>query len=1320
MLLACLPQMKAQSSLFYGGNYLSSTMITSICQDKAGYIWVGTEYGLNRFDGYRFTVYKNNPQDSTSLMFNIVNSVFCDSEGNLWVGTNIGLQRYDYASDSFIRYAFSNSQRPRVNAICELPDGKVLVGTSGFGIHRVQKDSLKLDFLPDYQYDENDSYFEYLYVDSKGRLWKGGAGGIGVKAPGEKPQMFFPDSETPTAFSEIDGKVLILTREKIHVYDNGKMKDHWFDLSEVPSSVPGFNTVLKDLKGNLYLGTRGNGLFWIPVGSSKVLRYPFSAVGLNAATAKIWSLYEDRQRNVWVGCQRKGLLAIPNRKAQFSSWSFSEQKRDIGSYVSSVTKGANGIVWCTVQNDGVYGFDETGRVVAHPAAPGGVEFIDRDRNDNYYLGTGQAVYTYNPTTGSANKLFDFVCGKLNCMADDGRGHLFFSVFGRGLVKYDQATRQIQHFKMSDSDDAVRGRLWNDWVMTMTTDRMGRVWIATSWGVCCYDPTADSFKPFGWSAICERMRCEALCETHDGDILVGTMEGLFVWRRNTNTVEEYPGAESLKGNTIACIVQDNEGGIWCATSAGIWFCRPTDKEWVNYAGGAGLSVKEYISSAGMFSAADDRIYFATNDGITTFTPQQVQSVMSKPGKVYLSNLFISNQRVNTLTESGGRRVTEMPVIESDHFTLSYLESSIVLELTLFDYTEVSTAFEYRLNDADTWTRNAKGQNTIVFSHLSSGTYKLEVRAVDNGIVSEPRLFTIVVTPPWYRTTIAYLVYLLGLVGLSVFLAFTYRRRMSQRFEEDKMKFLINATHDIRSPLTLIKGPLEKLRKRELDPESQADLSVIEHNSQRILSLVNQILDVRKIDKQQMHLHCSETDMVDFVQTIYKIYEYNAKERQINFTFTVDKDALDDSRKLMVWIDRVQFDKVVSNLLSNAFKYSFDHGDIEIVLTKGHDDKVKTPLADYMQLTFTDNGTGMRDETLQHIFDRFYQGKNDKSAHVEGTGIGLNLCKMIVDMHHGSISGNNRTDGVKGSVFTVRLPLGNSHFSEEELDTTTVRPGSMRLMGAKQPNSGYHLLVVDDDEEMARYIANELGDHYYFTTSPNGKEGLKELLMRRYDLVISDVMMPVMDGFTMLHMIRANSMIAHLPVIMLTSKGDIGNRLQGLEKGADAYLTKPFSIDELHATIDNLIAGRLLLRGKYSGKHQPSEIHLKEPEEKGPDEKLMDRVIKSVNEHLSDYTFNVEILCEEVGVSRAHLHRKMKQLTGFSVSQFIRNVRLEQAARLLKEQKFTVTRVADITGFSSLTYFSSLFKQHFGVAPSEYADLENEKTENGENSSEETEN
>ena len=1277
---------KAQNGMFFTSDRLTSTLIVDICQDKTGYIWIATEYGLNRFDGHRFTQYLHADGDSTSLRHNVTVSLLCDNNGNLWVGTLKGLQRYDAATDRFINYHFPPDIHPRVATIIQGADGSIMVGTSGYGLYTVRPDSYYLKSQTGYQVSEEDLHFSHIYEAPDGSLWKSGAGRFTYTPRGGRPQLFPSSHGLPTGFFDYEGTTICVCIDRFTAYRNGKPVECPIDISEAPAKC-NFFTVTEGHNGNIYIGSDGNGLFWIPAGSNRLQRYPATVSGVNLQKAKVWDMLEDRDGNVWIGCQQKGLAMIPNRKTQFHTWSFSAQKKDIGTFVSSVCKGDGGMVWCTVENQGVFGFDSQGNIVANPQSPPGVDYLYRDGQGDYWLGTRHGLFSYDPKNGSARLLSDFNCQEFNCIADNGKGHVVVSAFSRGMLVYDRSTAQFRHFSMEGNGNAnTNGKLLNNWIMTLMADHEGNIWLGTTDGVGCFDANSDNFKPFGWDSICKGTFCTALCETHRHDVLIGTLKGLYVWHRETNTVKPFEGGGQLAGLVISYIVEDNKGDLWCSTSMGIWHYSLTTRVWSNYISGPGLVGREYVNCIGMHTP-DDQIFFATGDGITTFTPQQVKNVKAKPRELLLTNFYIGNQPVSTLTLSNGHQVTSLPVSDSDHFTVGYLDNSISLEFSMLNYADApNTVIEHRLNNGK-WIEGDIGRNSIELNHLTSGTYILEVRAREGGEISPSRIITIEVLAPWYRTTIAYIIYILGIGAILGLIAFVWLRHVRINAEEDKMKFLINATHDIRSPLTLIMAGIGKLRKGNGDPQPAID--TIDHNAQRILNLVNQILDVRKIDKQQMRLHCQQTNMKEFLQGACKLYEFAAQERGITFTLKADDEVPP------VWVDRTQFDKVIANLLSNAFKYSYDQGEITVTLSRGNQNDI--------QISVIDTGTGLRENTLSHLFDRFYQGTTDKAAHVEGTGIGLNLCKMIVDMHRGTITGSNRQDGIKGSVFTVRLPLGNSHLSEGEIDYHKDEPTSVRLKGKQKAATTIHILVVDDDEEIPRYISQELGHYYHFTMCRNGKDGLRELLTNNYNLIISDVMMPEMDGFTMLRMIRTNGQVNHLPVIMLTSKTDIGNRLEGLERGADAYLTKPFSIEELHATIDNIIASRQLLRGKYSGSQMPKE-QIKKVEMKGNDEQLMESIIDSINKHIDDSNFTIDMLCAEVGISRANLHRKMKAMTGITATDFMRNIRMEQAARLLLEKKVNITQVAYSVGYSTLPYFSTAFKKHFGVTPTEYMERE----------------
>ena len=1101
----------------------------------------------------------------------------------------------------------------------------------------------------------------------------------------------FESKGEPQGFVERDGEVYIVGLRGITCFRDNTISDTDIDMSALAGKEILFNSVEKDKNDVIYIGTRGHGMFRIAKGSHRLERFEPTIFGADMNTAKVRGILSDRTGNLWIGLQRKGLALIPQRPMQFSSWSFESQKVSVSSPITSVCEGDGGLTWCSVQGVGVYGFDADGRIVARPSAPDAIEFIFRDQQKRYWIGTDDALYAYNPLTGASQQKVTFDCDRFNDMTSDAQGNIYISTFSRGFCVYNPQTGELKNFRNVGQDTIKKGHLCNDWVMCMASDREGVVWMGTASGVSCYDPRTGSFLSHGWNQLLNGIICFSICELRDGNIAIGTDRGLYLYNHKKRTVSPFPGADQLRNKTVNYIVQSNDGDIWCSTSMGIWQYDANKKSFIGHIGDNGLTTKEYLYGVGMHTA-NDVVYFGNNDGLTVFSPGDIKSERAKPAPLSLSSFSVGNQSVNTRTVLNDVQITEKAVVESNYFTLSYLDHTVTLAFSQFDFDNpMNSVYEYSINNGE-WIVNPPGKNDFTLSHLQPGTYRIAVRAsVGQGDYTPEKIIVVTVRSPWYRSMLAYFIYFVILASLIAYIFFTYRRRATEQLNEEKMKFLINATHDIRSPLTLIMSPLTNLRRRLSDDQKDArrDVDTIEHNAQRILNLVNQILDVRKIDKQQMHLHCEQTDLVPFVASLSKMFEYNAQERNIDFSFV--HEGLDS---LAVWVDRGQFDKVVTNLLSNAFKYSQDGGAITISLTED---------GDYATVRVTDNGVGLDGDSLRHIFERFYQGGNSRRMHIDGTGIGLNLCKMIVDMHHGTITAENRSDGQQGSVFTVKLPLGNAHLKPEEIENTSQQPAHASQQPAANSSARYRVLIVDDDREIGNYISSELGHYYKFSICSNGREGLKELLTNPYDLVISDVMMPEMDGFTMLRMIKTNLNISHLPVIMLTSKADVGNRLEGLERGADAFLAKPFDMEELHMNIENLIHSRLHLKGKFSGAQQQAEL-LEQPELKGNDELLMERIMKVLNKNLSNSDFNVDMLTQEVGISRAQLHRKMKDLTGISTSEFIRNIRLEQAARLLKEQKVNITQVAYAVGFSNLAHFSTVFRKHFGVSPSEYAERE----------------
>ncbi len=460
----------------------------------------------------------------------------------------------------------------------------------------------------------------------------------------------------------------------------------------------------------------------------------------------------------------------------------------------------------------------------------------------------------------------------------------------------------------------------------------------------------------------------------------------------------------------------------------------------------------------------------------------------------------------------------------------------------------------------------------------------------------------------------------------------RQKHMEQINEAKLQFFINISHEIRTPMTLIISPLEKLLAEH--SEKQPVYLMIYRNAQRILRLINQLMDIRKLDKGQMHLKFRETDIVGFINDLMQTFNYQAQKKNITFTFEKELEGADS---LKVWIDLNNFDKVLMNVLSNAFKYTHEGGNIEVSLKTGHNDAYRGALKDYFEIDITDNGIGIDKNKIEQIFERFYQIDNDMTQSNFGTGIGLHLSRSLVELHHGIIKAENREDG-QGTRFVIR-------------------------------------------------------------ECTNGREGLETILKEKPDLVISDVMMPEMDGITLCRKIKQNININHIPIILLTAKSKAEDQIEGLEIGADAYIVKPFNTELLRTTISNLIANRERLRGKLVGEQQVEE-KITKIEMKSNDEILMSKVMKTINDHLADPTLNVEMLAANVGMSRVHMHRKLKELTNQSARDFIRSIRLKQAANLLREKNLSVSEVAYATGFSNLSHFSNTFRDFYGISPSEY--------------------
>ena len=720
---------------------------------------------------------------------------------------------------------------------------------------------------------------------------------------------------------------------------------------------------------------------------------------------------------------------------------------------------------------------------------------------------------------------------------------------------------------------------------------------------------------------------------------------------------------------------------------------------------GLQSNEFSDGASFVCKDGNIMYFGGTDGINWFDTGKTNN-MSWKANVSITGIIIGNKERNT-------------DITGDNFNLEYEDNSFSIHLSTLTYDDPNNiTYLYSINGEE-WTRMQPGTNEITFSHLSPGTYKFRVKAMYNNMPSQIKEFTMHIASPWYSSTIAYIIYIM-LICVVIYFIYHYQKRQEQdrmqiqehihaeQMGEAKLKFFMNISHDIRTPMTLIVSPLLQLIKEDDDMHRRSVYETIKRNAERILHLINQMMDLRKIDKGMLTMHMQETDMVNFIDDVYSLFSDQAKIKDIDFTYT------HDSEKLPIWIDRNNFDKVLVNIISNAFKFTPTGGKIDIILT--HNDSEAN-------IAIRDNGEKIPEENIKRIFERFYQENNSVNDNNMGTGIGLDLARSLVELHYGDIQAHNIEDG-DGCEFLVTLPLGNSHLKPEEMftddeinkktdlleldeeenesasDETKMSPDKIDILNEQLSNRKRQTIVIaEDDDEIRQYLESELSNDFYVIACPNGKEALKVIMKEIPSLVISDIMMPIMDGNELCSKVKSNINTNHIPVIMLTAKSRDEDRLEGLEMGADTYIVKPFNLDILRRTIINLLHQRELLRNKFNGS-ESQENNLEKINVESPDNKLLNRIMSVINNNLSDPSLNVDMIAQEVGISRVHLHRKMKELTNQTPHDFIRNLRLKQAAHLLEQGYQNITEVMFACGFTNPASFSTMFKNLYGRSPREY--------------------
>lgn len=1270
---------------------------TGFCQDKEGYIWIGTNRGLLRFDGNAYDVYRHEDIREGSLSDSRILAVFCDSKGRVWVATANGLNLYQPETDNFkVVKLPSKTFYGYIIAINEQADGTVTFIASGVGLYVI---NFKEDdpVAVQYTYSDIGSAINHMVCCDNGKIYFGTHSGIVycMAANGSISKIKVTEGAYVVALSlDEEGNVLVGTLNDVFKIDT---KTHEVTKLALEEKIL-VNNLSNSHNGKVYVATSQNGLMQIRTGSDKVepaseIYCPF----VNLAIANIGAAYSAPDGNLWIGCNYVGLVMVPGKELPFTYKRINDDFQDFNGGISAMALWKNHVL--VALNKGRVGvFATNGKMIKSAALPSGgyitsIEVI----GDKALLGViGNGIWEFDIVSGSIKKFLD-VPGKYPAITmARGKGNdLFIGVHGEGLMRYNMATNEkilIPHTPGSETG------LSNPFTTSFL--RAGdKLWVGTFSGLACYDLNTNKMLEVDQIPFLNGTTF-TMAASPDGSVYAGTSQGLIHYDLKKGVVKSYTMADGLTDNDIRCIVVDKEGGKWIGTVRGLSYLTPDDSKILSYYGGYGL-VENAFNHA-LYSEDNDRVYLGNDLGMTSFRPKSVPS----PGfgqNVMVSAIYLNGERILPNSDYGSEKVIEGSPMHPKALNLPSQNNALTLRLSTMDFRDASNiSYMWRMSGRDEWIKSQPGHNMINLPYLDPGDYNLEVCAVENNTMSDITTIKIHVAKPWYWNNWSRLVYFIILLVLMWLIWTAYKKKRDEKINEDKIKFFMDISHDLRSPMTLIKSPLESLMKQPLDKDVLDKLHTMHRNVGRVMTLVNQLLDIRKLEKGKMHLHCKRTDVNEFIGELVEMFRPQAEEKNQTIMF----EPWEDNEK--VWIDRNNFDKILVNLISNAIKYTPDGGNIEVRASSKSDVK----LGNCLCVSVNDTGVGLDSKTEAKLFERFYRVEDENTQSAAGFGIGLDLCRRLVMLHHGAISGKNRDDGVKGSVFSVLIPLDNQNYDPSELIDGSDMTDGQRVIAdfAASPagdlstrpsplSKGKYILFVDDDAEMRAYVSQQLGRFYKVRTAPNGVEAMKMIGEGYPDIVVSDVMMPEMDGLTLLKRLKARSDTNYIPVILLSSKNDISDRMAGWDKGADGYIGKPFNIEELDSLIGTLIENRQRMKGKYSGA-QETDGKINAPEMKGNDENLMERVVKEINLHIDDPQFNVETLSDGVGVSRTHLHRKMKDIIGMTPSDYIRNIRLKRACELLKRNDIEVTQVAYKIGFASQSHFSTHFKRYTGYSPSEY--------------------
>ncbi|MDR6783229.1 ligand-binding sensor domain-containing protein/signal transduction histidine kinase/AraC-like DNA-binding protein [Pedobacter africanus] len=1333
---------------------LSQNTAFCILQDKTGFIWIGTEDGLNKYDGYDFTIYKHENNDKKSLSNSQINALCEDRAENLWIGTSKGLNLLDRDTESF-----NTLSNDFITSLLYDSRGNLWMGTFD-GLKRYDYQNKKIiSYKPAGNNFNGGNKVQTIFEDKNSMLW------ISI---GNDLKCFDPVVKRFLSLPEGIKNNITLRKSNVRTIKQDFYGNYWFgtessglykfnpqnstlinyrhnvnDSNSLPVNV--VRVLFPAARDELWIGTR-DGLSIMNLQTERFVNYRYNPYDPKTLSHNsIRDIVKDRAGNIWIGTYAGGLNILSSGSNNFSYIGEQAGRKPGLSHrvVSSILKAGKGAFWIGTEGGGLNYVDRKRGIynsyVINSKQQNIVKSLAKDENHGLWIGNYDGLGYLNTSSGQFTN-YEIAENdakpenkQVYALAVDGDG-LWLGTDGRGLKYRDKNGRITTYTNNPENKQSVSGNI----IITLLKAPDGNLWIGTETGLSLFDKRKNTFKQFvnrpedPYSLSHNTVL--ALFSDHKKRLWIGT-EGGGLNLYDKGKFYAITNKSGLANSVIHGIREDRAGNLWLSTNKGLSRIRfnnlalpikPEMVEVMNYTVADGLQSNQFASGAAE-TGDDGELLFGGINGVTTFFPEKIVRNSFKP-KVVITDFLIKNNPVPINTKHSPLKKT---IGETDQLTLTHDQAFITFKFAALNFVNPEkNQYAYKLDGFydDDW-HFVGNQRTATYTNLDAGKYTFMIKAANNDGIwnNEIRKLQITVLPPWWETWWAYLIYatVIGLLLYAFYyysvktaklkndLAFEHQsHEKDQELAQRKLSFFTNISHEIKTPLTLILAPIDKLLGlNEGNNKIQNQLMLMQRNGERLLRLINQLLDFRKFESGSMQLQSAEGNVVRFMKEILIAFEPYASHRRIRLKLIAEQQSI------RAWFDRDKLEKVMYNLLSNSLKFTAEGGQ---VLVRVRTDEGK------LLIQVEDDGIGISPQHIHKIFEQFNHFDDD-NANTNGTGIGLAFSKGLIELHHGSITVQSTMAGPqqKGmTLFSILLPLGNAHLSPEEMISNY--KNSENIAGYKEaevPAASRQaierrkqhvlnaidkerliLLIVEDNPDVRQFIAGHFETEFEIHQAENGNKGLELATELIPDIIISDVMMPGMDGIALCSNIKSDTRTSHIPIILLTARTPLIYKIEGYETGADDYITKPFNLNMLEARVWNLLDSRLKLRERYRKEIslQPKNVAIT-----SPDEKFLEKAMAYIEQNISEPSLSVEELGKEVGMSRVTLYRKIKALTDQTAIEFIRSIRLKRAAQLLEQNKLNVNEVAYMVGFQDIDYFRRCFKEQFGYTPKEYASQAIEK-------------